>query len=393
MVLHRLENPVQRYAWGSRTAIPQLLGRPPDGEPWAELWMGAHPRGASTLVDAGTTLDAWIARDPVRTLGPEVAARFGGELPFLLKVLAAAQPLSLQAHPSEAQARAGFAAEEAAGVPRDAPHRNFRDPHHKPELLCALEPFEALCGFRPVDDALALLDALPTSALDPVRVRLRARPDAEGVRAAFELLMRMPAEPRALLVESVVRAAREAAEGPFHDACAWVVRLHAAYATDPGVVASLLLSLVRLAPGEAIHLPAGNLHAYLHGAGIEIMASSDNVLRGGLTPKHVDVDALLRVLDFEPRACAPLRPDDDGVEAVYRTPASEFSLSRLRLDAPHESDAWGPEILLVVEGRCRAEDTDGSLVLDRGGSAFASPGRRRLVPDGTAVIFRASVPR
>ncbi len=357
--------------------------------------MGAHPRAASTIVDLGRTLDACVAHDPVRMLGPDVAARFRGELPFLMKVLAAAEPLSLQAHPSEGQAQAGFAAEDAAGVPRDAPHRNYRDRHHKPELLCALEPFEALCGFRPVAETLAIFDALGTTALDPLRVRLQAKPDARGLRDAFALLMRMADEPRALLVQSVVRAARRSANGPFHDACAWVVRLHDAYADDPGVVASLMLSLVRLAPGEAIFLPAGNLHAYLHGVGVEIMASSDNVLRGGLTPKHVDIDALLDVLDFEPRGCAPLLPDEEGVEAVYRTPAAEFRLSRLTLDAAFEHDAWGPEILLVVAGRCRAEHadgSDGSLVLERGESAFVSPGRHRLVPDGTAVIYRAVVP-
>jgi mannose-6-phosphate isomerase len=389
--MFRLDNPVQHYAWGSRTAIPGLLGRSPTGAPWAELWMGAHARAPSIVVGDGRTLLEYIAADPGRALGREVAARSGGELPFLFKVLAAAEPLSLQAHPSLAQAEAGFAAEEAAGVPRDAPHRNYKDAHHKPELLCALEPFEALCGFRPVAETIALLQRLDVDALDDMLARLQAQPDANGLRVVFGELMRLPASQCATLVSAVVDAAQRVVEGPFAHECLWAVRLHAAYPGDAGVVGAMLLNLVHLAPGDAIFLPAGNLHAYLRGVGVELMASSDNVLRGGLTPKHVDVDALLDVLDFEPLAFAPLHPEDDGEEAVYRTPAPEFRLSRLQLSTPFEANAWGPEILLVIEGRCRAEDTHGSLALERGASAFVSPDRYRLVPEPEAVVFRAAV--
>jgi mannose-6-phosphate isomerase len=363
---------------------PYTLGVEPDGTPWAELWMGAHPSAPSRVAESGRTLGEHIAIDPERALGREVARRFGGELPFLLKVLAAAGPLSLQAHPSAAQARAGFEAEEAAGVPRDAPHRNFKDPRHKPELLCALDPFEALCGFRPVEETLALLHALPTDALASMRATLSAKPDAQGLREVFTELMRLAAAPRVALVHDVVAAARRVVDGPFAHECAWAVRLDDRYSGDAGVVASLLLNFVTLAPGEAIFLPAGNLHAYLHGTGVELMANSDNVLRGGLTPKHVDVDALLSILDFTPMKFAPVRPIDDGVEAIYETPVEEFRLSRVR--TPFDAVASGPEILLVVEGRTKA---DHALVLDRGASAFVSPGAYHLDPG--AVVYRATV--
>jgi mannose-6-phosphate isomerase len=389
--MFRLDNPVQHYEWGSRTAIPELLGQPPDGSPWAELWMGAHPRAPSVVVGTERTLLEHVSADPEAALGREVVARFGGELPFLLKVLAAAEPLSLQAHPSAEQARAGFAREEAEGVPRDAPHRNYRDPHHKPELLCALEPFEALCGFRPVGDTLALLQRLDVDALDDMRARLQAQPDADGLRSVFSELMRLPASQRVPLVERVTEAARLVSDGAFAAECAWTLRLQEKYPGDPGVVAALLLNLVELAPGEAIYLAAGKLHAYLCGAGVEVMANSDNVLRGGLTSKHVDVDALLEVLDFEPVVVEPLRPQGDGPEALYVTPAPEFRLSRLQLTEAIELHAHGPEILLVVEGRCRCTDESASLVLDRGASVFASPGPYRLVPEPEAVLFRAAV--
>jgi mannose-6-phosphate isomerase len=391
--MHRLENPVQHYAWGSRTVIPALLGQSPDARPWAELWMGAHPSAPSTVAGSGRTLLEYVAADPLALLGRDVADRFGGELPFLLKVLAAAQPLSLQAHPSAAQAQAGFAAEESAGIPRDAPHRHYKDPHAKPELLCALEPFEALCGFRPVHETLELLRRLDTDVLDDMRARLHDQPDARGLRAVFEALMRLPSPDKEGVVGAVVEAARLVGDGAFAREYAWTVRLHEAYPGDPGVVASLLLNLVGLAPGEAIHLAAGNLHAYLGGTGIEIMASSDNVLRGGLTPKHVDVDALLEVLDFEPLEVEPLRPEGDGPELVYATRAPEFRLSRLDLTGPLELSAWGPEILLVTEGRCRALDAAATLTLEQGSAAFTSPGSYRLVPEPEAVLFRATVNR
>jgi mannose-6-phosphate isomerase len=393
-----LENTVQPYAWGSRTAIAELRGEPvPSPGPEAELWMGAHPAAPSRIVRAGvrTSLAEVVARAPEVELGARAMAEQGPRLPFLLKVLAAEEPLSLQAHPNPLQAREGFDREEAAGIPRDAPGRNFRDPHAKPELLCALSPFEALCGFRPAAEALQILDAIESPALHPVRERL-AGPDApDALREAFTLLSTLPRDARSPLVEAAAAAARRLGPAALDGAFAWTERLAAPHPADPGVVIALLLRRVRLAPGEALFLPAGSLHLYLHGVGVEVMASSDNVLRGGLTPKHVDVPELLRVVRFadEPVPVVRPRPGRPG-EQVYRTPAREFELSRIELSGGElEAAVLGPEILLCTAGQAEAASGAERLVLRRGASAFvpAATGSYRL--SGAGTVFRAALPR
>ncbi len=393
-----LENTVQPYAWGSRTAIAELRGEHvPSPGPQAELWMGAHPAAPSRVLRDGVrlTLAEAIARDPERELGRSAVAEHGPELPFLLKVLAAEQPLSLQAHPDARQARAGFDREEAAGIPRDSPERSYRDPWPKPELLCALSPFEALCGFRPAAEAAALLDELAVAELAPVRERLGGAPGPDGVREAFTWLVTLPTEARAPLARATAAAAARLATGPHADVLAWVRRLGALHPANPGVAAVLLLRLVHLEPGQALYLAAGSMHAYLRGVGVEVMASSDNVLRGGLTPKHVDVPELLRVLRFgaEPAPVVRPRPGGPG-ERVYATPARQFELSRIDLSGgAFEAAVGGPELLLCTEGEATAEGAGQRLALPRGASAFvpASTGRYALV--GRGAVFRAALPR
>ncbi|HKC29826.1 MAG TPA: mannose-6-phosphate isomerase, class I, partial [Jatrophihabitans sp.] len=281
-----LDGVLRRYNWGSPTAIPRLLGMEPDGRPVAELWFGAHPDDPAFAPAHGSTLDQLIAAEPQRLLGAEVVERFGPRLPYLLKVLAADKALSIQVHPNREQAREGFAREDAAGIPRDAPERNYRDDNHKPELLCALTPFDALCGFRPVAETQQLLASLDVAELAFVADALRG-PDP--LRAAFTALLTHP-DP-APIVAAVRARVADATDGP-----AYAARLAAQDAPDDvGVALTLLLNYVRLEPGEAIFLGAGNVHAYLRGTGVEIMANSDNVLRCGLTSKHVDVPELLKI--------------------------------------------------------------------------------------------------
>ncbi len=390
----RLRNPVRPYAWGSRTAIPELLGQPvPATEPQAELWLGAHPGDPSYVELPGgpqSLLDR-IAADPVGELGAGVVAEFGPRLPFLLKVLAADAPLSLQAHPSAAQARAGFAAEEAAGVPRDAPHRNYRDEAHKPELVCALTPFDALCGFREVPATVRLWERLAVPGLAEPLAALRAG----DLRAAVTWLL-IAADPAAVLPPTVAACARlAAAGGEFAAEARWAVDLARAYPGDLGVVTALLLNLVRLAPGEAVYLPAGNLHAYLRGVAVEVMANSDNVLRGGLTGKHVDVPELLRVLDVSAGPVPVRRAEPAGAEEVFDTPAREFRLSRLRLagGGPVLLDTAGPQVLLCVAGTARLASGGQRLDLPRGGSAYLAAGEPVLQASGDGVLFRATTAR
>ncbi|WP_434390653.1 mannose-6-phosphate isomerase, class I [Melittangium boletus] len=396
--MHLLDNVIQPYAWGSRTALAELLGQPsPSATAQAELWMGAHP-GAPSRVrrdGQGRTLLELIRAAPERELGERVARRFSGELPFLFKVLAADTPLSLQTHPSLAQAREGFARENGLGLAPGAPHRNYKDANHKPELTCALTPFDALCGFRRADETLALFDGLGLASLAPLLAPLRASPDAQGVARMFERLMTGPRESLAVQVAEVVAACAERAEhaGPFREELRQAVRLGALYPGDPGVVGALMLNLVRLQPGEAIYLPAGNLHAYLGGVAVELMANSDNVLRGGCTPKHVDVPELLRVLDFQ---CGPVRtlvaePGADA-ESVYPTPAEEFRLSRFELRPGLDARPVrrGPEILLCAAGAARLTLADQTLALPRGASVFVSAADGAYTLQGEGLVFRAT---
>jgi mannose-6-phosphate isomerase len=403
-----MRNAVRPYAWGSRTAIAALLGREvPAPHPEAELWLGAHPGDPSMVIGADgierSLLDL-VATDPVGQLGPDVLARWGTRLPFLLKVLAAEEPLSLQAHPSPEQAAAGFAREEAAGIPRDAANRNYPDPTAKPELLCALTEFHALAGFRDPHRTVKLLHAVETSGIAPYVDLLAAQPNSHGLRALFTTWITLPQpaldklEPE--LLDACVAHVRE--HGEFELECRTILQLGEAYPGDAGVLAAMLLNRVVLAPGEAIFLPAGNLHSYLQGTGVEILANSDNVLRGGLTPKHVDVPELLRVLDFTPTDESAIRPEivGDGIELVYDTPAPEFAVSVLRLDRDrlgHEVDAParhdGPQILLCTEGGVTVHAKSNVLTLEKGAAAWvaADDGPIRLVAEQPTKLFRVTV--
>ncbi|CCQ47001.1 mannose-6-phosphate isomerase, class I [Pseudarthrobacter siccitolerans] len=386
--MYEIENVLRDYAWGSTTAIAALLGRPESGRPEAELWIGAHPDSPSVarVPEDGTptALDALISRDPEHFLGADSVARFGPRLPFLAKVLAAAQPLSLQVHPSLEQARAGFARENAEGLAADAPNRNYRDDNHKPEMIFALTPFEALCGFRPaartreiLQHVAAAFDAAEGEAPALVGALLEdlgAADESAGLRAAFERLITggsSVAGDTALVVAALLSGAPLA---PYETELATVISLNEKYPGDPGVLISLLLNRISLQPGEAVYLPAGNVHAYLHGLGVEVMASSDNVLRGGLTPKFIDVPELLRTIDFQPVA-VPMLPAERTVmdQELFRPPFEEFQLQRIELapDAgPVPLAQSGAAVVIVVAGDIYLDSPRGDLRLSRGGSAF-----------------------
>jgi len=393
-----LRNPIREYAWGSRSAIAELLGqRVPAERPQAELWMGAHPSDSSQVRcgDRWVSLLELLREDPTGVLGDEVAGRFDGRLPFLFKVLAANQPLSLQAHPDREQARDGFARENAEGIAVDAPERNYRDPYAKPELICALTPFRALRGFRAVSAIIDGFRALEADALDSEIRALEGSPNAVGLEKFFAAVLAAPRDRLALALAQVCNAAafRDRAEAP------WIAMLAARFPGDPAALAPLLLNLIEMAPGEAMYLAPGSIHSYLEGVGIEIMANSDNVLRGGLSEKWVDVPELRHVLRFEPSEETLLQGRElSPSERVFETPAKEFELSVLAIEegVPWQSQtSRGVEILLSVEGAMQVEDCDGgeSFPLERGGSVLISDSvlRYRLV--GRGVAYRASIPR
>jgi mannose-6-phosphate isomerase len=394
-----LENDVQNYVWGSRAAIADLLGRPsPSSEPEAELWMGAHPKAPSRVQIDGvwTPLPDVIARDPAGVLGKRVAGRFGGKLPFLFKVLAAAEPLSIQAHPDLAQARQGFARENERGVRLEAPDRNYRDDNHKPEIICALTPFWGLNGFRSVGDILDTFDIVGPAELAPEIKRLAAHPSEQGLREFFTAIMTMDvARKRRAVAEAVARAATGASGDPV---CEWMQRLQGRYPGDIGVLSPMLLNLVELEPGQAMFLHARRLHAYLDGTGVELMANSDNVLRGGLTPKHVDVPELLRVLRFDETAIDVLTPEPRAPgERVYRTDVDEFRLSVIEVDertSYASAEERSVEIAMCTKGSARiaAVESGETVTVSRGMSFLVPASVRRYRIEGTATLYRASVP-
>jgi mannose-6-phosphate isomerase len=403
-----LEGTVRPYAWGSRTHIAALLGEPvPSPHPQAELWLGAHQDAPSKLVEHGTgrtLLDA-LSADPEGAFGPDRAGRWQGRLPFLLKVLAADEPLSLQTHPSAEQAAAGFAKEEAAGVAQSAPERNYRDPLPKPEILCALEEFHALAGFRDAAVTVRLLRALEVEALSHHTELLAAQPGPDGLRALFTTWITLPQrtvdELVPALLDGCVRLAKTpgspgAPGGEFEREVRTLLDLGERYPGDAGVLAALLLNRVVLAEGECLFQPAGSPHSYLSGCGVELMANSDNVLRAGLTPKHVDVPELLRILDFR---CGPppvIRPRVDGPRAVFDAPSEHFRLVRLDVgpdDGPVELGIDGPRIVLVVRGDAQLHDATGrSVALAQGRAAWA-PATDGVVTveagRGRALVFAA----
>lgn len=403
-----LRGALRTYAWGSRTAIAEFTGRPvPAIHPEAELWFGAHPGDPAWLEtpDGETSLLDALVADPEGQLGTAARTRFGDVLPFLVKVLAADEPLSLQAHPSAEQAVEGYLREERLGIPVNSPVRNYRDTSHKPELLVALEPFEALAGFRQAARTRELLQALAVSDLDPFIDLLTDGSDADGLRALFTTWITAPQPDIDVLIPAVLDGAIQyvtSGATEFAAEAKTVLELGERYPGDAGVLAALLLNRITLAPGEAIFLPAGNLHTYLRGFALEVMANSDNVLRGGLTPKHVDVPELLRVLDFTPTPESALRAPvhREGLALIYETPTDEFAVALLELDGDslgHEVDAStrheGPQVLLCAEGSTVVHAKSGSLTLERGAAAWvaADDGPIRLTAHEPTKLFRATV--
>lgn len=405
--MNLLHGAVRKYAWGSRTAIAEFTGRPsPTVHPEAELWFGAHPGDpARCETDTGevSLLDV-VSADPAGQLGEAIRKRFGDALPFLAKVLAADEPLSLQAHPSAQQAEQGFEREQRLGIPVSAPNRNYRDRSHKPELIVALGPFEALTGFRSAARSVEFMRALAVADLDPFITLLQGQSDADGLRALFTTWITAPQPDLDVLVPAVLDGAigyLRSGATDFQAEAKTLLELGERYPGDAGVLAAMLLNRVSLQAGEAVYLSAGNLHAYLHGVGFEVMANSDNVLRGGLTPKHVDVPELLRVLDFAPTGDATIvaRPIGDGLELVYDTPAPEFAVSVLSIDGAHlghEIDAPaehdGPQILLCTQGSVEVHAKSDTVTLDRGAAAWvaADDGPIRLRAVEPSKLFRVT---
>ena len=398
-IIGLLKNTIQEYAWGSPEAIPDLLGQKnPGNKPQAELWMGAHPKAPSLVQYQGqwVSLLDLISKNPIDVLGKNAAKNFNNKLPYLFKVLAAAKPLSIQAHPNLHQAREGFQSENAQKIPLDAPQRNYRDANHKPECICALTQFWALSRFRRISGILSYLKKVCAQGLDAEIHNLKQQPTPKGLKRFYTALMTMDADRQKRIVsQALEQAQRFEAEDPVFN---WMLKIADDYPNDIGVLSPILLNLICLKPGQALFLDAGELHAYLEGLGIELMANSDNVLRGGLTPKHVDVPELLRVLKFEDLDVTFLKPQERVPnEFVYTSPVAEFELSEITLNsgAIYRSPAdRSVEILLCTRGISTLTDCGSQTEtrLQQGISALIPAAVERYTIRGEGTCYKAAVP-
>ncbi|KAA9000442.1 mannose-6-phosphate isomerase [Affinibrenneria salicis] len=387
--MHKLINTVQHYAWGSKTALTELYAMPNPGQlPMAELWMGAHPKSSSAIEQTDgqvCSLHDLIAQDNTVWLGEEVAARFG-ELPFLFKILCAGQPLSIQVHPDKRAAEAGFAKENAQGIPLTDAERNYKDANHKPELVYALTDFEAMNGFREFADIVRLLH--PLADAHPAIVDFLVQPDARQLRQLFSALLAMRGDEkkRALGVLNGVLSDRQGE--PWET----IRRIAQIYPDDGGLFSPLLLNVVRLAPGEAMFLFARTPHAYLQGVALEVMANSDNVLRAGLTEKHIDIAELVANVAFTAKPAAQLltQPIADGAASHFPVPVGDFAFSVYTLEGTNATlPAGSVAILLCLEGALTLQHGENRLPLVPGESVFVGANAAPVTVSGIGRLARA----
>jgi mannose-6-phosphate isomerase len=392
-----LKNSVQEYAWGSRTAIQKLLGNPPTGVPWAELWLGAHPKAPSMVDFMGqwVALDFLIDQYSSPILGQTIAGKFNNTLPYLFKILAADQPLSVQAHPGLHEAREGFLRENNLKIPLNSVTRNYKDDRHKPECICAVTQFWALKGFRKTSAIASFMQALcPLGLFNELNELTSDNPN--GLKKFFTALLCLPEERKCrLIAEAVQSAQKNRSENNEFD---WIIRLYEKYPTDIGIFSPALLHLIRLDPGQALFLPSGELHSYLHGVGIELMANSDNVIRGGLTPKHVDVEELVRILSFRDEDVRVLSAISSASgEFSFPLDVEEFSLSRISVTpgityvSPASRSA---EVLLCIQGSTSIlfDGGNGRLAVEKGGSVLIPAAMESYQIIGDATIYKAGTP-
>lgn len=386
--MQKLINSVQNYAWGSHTALTELYGiANPNNLPMAELWMGAHPKSSSQILDASGTprsLREIIDGDKARLLGSKVAERFG-ELPFLFKVLCADQPLSIQVHPNKQASEIGFAKENAAGIPLDAAERNYKDPNHKPELVFALTPFLAMNAFREFAEIVTLLQ--PVADAHPAIGDFLNSPNAERLSQLFASLLNMQGDEKSHAL-SVLQSALDAEQGePWQ-----TIRLIAEfYPDDSGLFSPLLLNVVKLNPGDAMFLFAETPHAYLQGVALEVMANSDNVLRAGLTPKYIDIPELVANVKFVAKPAAELltQPEQHGAELDFPIPVDDFAFSLHALSAQESTIAQqSAAIVFCVEGEAVIRKDEQRLTLKPGESAFIACDESPVQVSGTGRLAR-----
>ena len=396
-MLYRLTNPIQDYAWGSTTSMNELFGITNDeGKPQAEMWMGTHQNGCSTVEKDGSTtlLSDLVAANPIQVLGENVHKQFGAELPYLLKILAAAKPLSIQVHPEKSKAAAGFARENEMGLAPNAANRNYKDGNHKPELVYALTPYKAMNGFRVIEETVALFEQADVEAINDLVTELKANPDAEHLERFFKSLLSMDGELKDKALDQLMtgienKGSDEAAKFAF----ATIKDFAEEYPGDVGLFSPLMLNLIVLQPGEAMFLHAETPHAYLNGTGVEIMANSDNVLRAGLTPKYMDIPELVANTQFSPIQYKDLRtaPVIAGTTEQFPVPVNDFAIEVTNVDGQTITNKVdSAEILLCLSGEVQVSSNGINLTLTSAESAFIEAQAKDYQFEGNGKVVRIS---
>jgi len=398
--IFKLRNQIRNYAWGSKTYISHLQGKDEiSEEPQAELWMGTHPQSPSRIMINGKeeSLLKVISEDPRKMLGEKTAGNFNNELPFLFKILAAASPLSIQAHPNKKQAERGFNLENIQGISLHSSERNYIDNNHKPELICALTSFEAMCGFQPIKDIVERIKYLKLEDQIPGIIELDINSSAANLKKIFSTLLRTPEEIQTKCIGVLINRITKLEPRNENDKLIfkWISKLAAIYPKDMGVFLPLFLNVIKLKLGEGLFIDAGILHSYLNGCGVEIMANSDNVLRGGLTSKKVDIPELIKTLKFEESGLKKIKPKIVNNEYIYHTSAREFQLSKLIIkdDEPFvKSNLFSAEIILCTMGSGEIKWLDSVMELKQGESVFIPFSISEYSINGDLHLFRVLVP-
>ena len=396
----KLRNHIREYAWGSKTFIANLQGKDEASkEPEAELWMGTHLSAPSRVMINGReeSLRDIINKHPKKMLGKKIAEEFKDELPFLFKILAAASPLSIQAHPNKAQAEKGFMRENEQNIPLNSSERNYKDDNHKPELICALTNFELMCGFQPIIEIVDRIKYLQLDDFIPRIKELENDPSTKNLKKMFSELMSIHNDNQTKQVSILINKITELEPRNENDILIfrWITRLAAIYPKDMGVFSPLFLNVVKLQQGEALFVKAGVLHAYLNGCGVEIMANSDNVLRGGLTQKNIDFPELIKTLKFDDKGLKRIQPKFSKNEYIYQTTAKEFQLSKILVkDAEPfaKSNISAAEIILCTEGSGSITWSGSTLDLKTGDSVFLPFAISEYSIDGSMELYRVVVP-
>lgn len=386
--LLRMENRVQKYAWGTSDFIANLLQiDKANAEPWAELWLGSHPKASSTLTDLNISLDKAIDQSPTQLLGATCASVFAQKLPYLLKILSAKQPLSIQAHPNLEQAKLGFERENRENILLTDFTRNYQDANHKPELICALTEFHAMCGFRPAQEIVENIQQIEIELFLTNFTKFADKPNSGNLKELFSEILNSKMEKKQQILAMTVKNLHLLQDELSKN---WITKMLEIYPNDIGAIIPLLLNTFVLNPGEAIFLKAGVLHAYLAGTGVEIMANSDNVLRGGLTSKNVDVAELVSILNWEMKRPEVQVSKPEEVVTTYQIPAPEFSLKKIHLVDKLTIENSKPTILLVVNGSITVECENETQSLKQGESLFVTGEAREIKLSGKGLLFVAS---